>query len=94
MSWPGCNYGDIGYEPTPTDFAATRGMVQAALDAGINLFDTAEGYGRGLAERLLGQTLEEAATPLKWANAPSAWRKKRSIGIIRSIEFISVSDGG
>ena len=59
MSWPGCNYGDSGYEPTPADFAATRGMVQAALDAGINLFDTAEGYGRGLAEQMLGQTLEE-----------------------------------
>ena len=59
MSWPGCNYGDSGYEPTPADFAATLGMVQAALDAGINLFDTAEGYGRGLAEQMLGQTLEE-----------------------------------
>ena len=34
-------------------------MVQTALDAGINLLDTAEGYGRGLAEELLGQTLEE-----------------------------------
>lgn len=59
MSWPGCNYGDSGYEPTPADFAATREMVQASLESGINLFDTAEGYGRGLAERMLGQTLEE-----------------------------------
>ena len=59
MSWPGCNYGDSGYAPTPGDFNAARAMVQAALDAGINLFDTAEGYGRGLAEEILGQTLEE-----------------------------------
>jgi methylglyoxal reductase len=59
MSWPGCNYGDSGYTPTPADFAATREMVQAALDTGINLFDTAEGYGRGLAEDILGRTLEE-----------------------------------
>jgi aryl-alcohol dehydrogenase-like predicted oxidoreductase len=59
MSWPGCNHGDSGYTPTPADFTATREMVKAALDAGINLFDTAEGYGRGLAEQMLGQTLEE-----------------------------------
>ena len=59
MSWPGCNYGQSGYAPTPNDFTAARDMVQAALDAGINLFDTAEGYGLGLAEEILGKTLEE-----------------------------------
>jgi aryl-alcohol dehydrogenase-like predicted oxidoreductase len=31
--------------------------VHAALDAGINFFDTAEGYGRGHSERVLGQGL-------------------------------------
>ena len=35
----------------------------------------------------------DAATPLKCAKAPSPCRKKRSIGIMRSIEFISVGDG-
>jgi aryl-alcohol dehydrogenase-like predicted oxidoreductase len=59
MSWPGCNYGDSGYSPTPEDFAATREMVRTAFDSGINLFDTAEGYGRGLAEEMLGRTLQE-----------------------------------
>ncbi|HET7238344.1 MAG TPA: aldo/keto reductase, partial [Terrimicrobiaceae bacterium] len=59
MSWPGCNYGDTGYVPSPADLADTREMVKAALDAGINLFDTAEGYGLGLAEELLGRALEE-----------------------------------
>jgi aryl-alcohol dehydrogenase-like predicted oxidoreductase len=59
MSWPGCNYGDTGYVPSPADLAGTREMVKAALDAGINLFDTAEGYGLGLAEELLGRALEE-----------------------------------
>jgi len=59
MSWPGCNYGESGYAPSPDDFAATRDMVAAALDSGINLFDTAEGYGLGLAEKMLGQSLEE-----------------------------------
>lgn len=61
MSWPGCNYGEAGYAPSPADFAATRDMVKAALAAGINLFDTAEGYGCGLAEEMLGRALEELA---------------------------------
>lgn len=32
--------------------------VHAALDAGINFFDTAEGYGKGHSERVLGRGLE------------------------------------
>jgi aryl-alcohol dehydrogenase-like predicted oxidoreductase len=59
MSWPGCNYGDNGYNPTADELVGAREMVKAALDAGINLFDTAEGYGRGLAEEILGRTLDE-----------------------------------
>ena len=59
MSWPGCNYGDAGYVASPADLVATRDMVKAALDAGINLFDTAEGYGLGLAEEMLGRALGE-----------------------------------
>ncbi len=57
MSWPGSNYGEAGHAPSPADFASTREMVAAAVDAGITLFDTAEGYGMGLAEEFLGQAL-------------------------------------
>jgi myo-inositol catabolism protein IolS len=32
-------------------------VVGAALDAGVNLFDTAEGYGAGKSERVLGKAL-------------------------------------
>ena len=32
--------------------------VRAALDAGINFFDTAEGYGRGYSEQVLGRGLQ------------------------------------
>ena len=32
--------------------------VHAALDAGINFFDTAEGYEKGHSERVLGRGLE------------------------------------
>jgi aryl-alcohol dehydrogenase-like predicted oxidoreductase len=36
-----------------------RACVEAAFDAGINFFDTANVYGRGAAESLLGEVLSE-----------------------------------
>jgi aryl-alcohol dehydrogenase-like predicted oxidoreductase len=41
------------------DAAATKNIVHAALDAGMNLFDTAESYGDGESERSLGAALKE-----------------------------------
>jgi aryl-alcohol dehydrogenase-like predicted oxidoreductase len=38
-------------------------MVHTALECGITLFDTAEGYGRGLAEEHLGYALKELGRP-------------------------------
>ena len=41
------------------DLARTRAVVDAALDAGVTLFDTADVYGgEGASERLLGEALE------------------------------------
>jgi len=41
------------------DLAGTRRVVDAALDAGVSLFDTADIYGnRGGSERLLGELLQ------------------------------------
>lgn len=39
------------------DVAATRAVVSAALDAGIDHFDTAEMYGAGMSESFLGEAL-------------------------------------
>ena len=39
------------------DLAGTRAVVDAALDAGITLFDTADIYGEGASEELLGEVL-------------------------------------
>ncbi len=39
------------------DEAAAREQVRLALDAGVNLFDTANGYSKGESERLLGLAL-------------------------------------
>lgn len=39
------------------DEAVSIATVDAALDAGINFFDTAEGYGNGESERVVGKAL-------------------------------------
>lgn len=49
----GCN--NIGRK---LDLEATRAVVDAALDAGITLFDTADIYGVGASEQLLGTALK------------------------------------
>lgn len=54
---------------------ATRRVVEAALDAGITFFDTAESYGEGDSERFLGAALGErrshvvVATKFGWGPA-------------------------
>ena len=42
---------------TRIDEDRTRSVVGAALDAGVTLFDTADVYGRGASEELLGRAL-------------------------------------
>ena len=42
----------------PSDEADSIATIHAALDAGINFFDTAEGYGDGYSERMLGHALQ------------------------------------
>ena len=49
----GCN--NFGWR---TDAAGTAAVVDAALDAGINFFDTADVYGAGQSEDFLGKALK------------------------------------
>jgi aryl-alcohol dehydrogenase-like predicted oxidoreductase len=49
----GCN--NFGWR---TDSAGTAAVMDAALDAGINFFDTADTYGSGQSEEFLGQALK------------------------------------
>lgn len=58
MSWPGTGFG-VREPAAASEYAIVREMVRAALDSGVTFFDTAEGYGRGLAETQLGRALEE-----------------------------------
>ncbi|MCD6285425.1 MAG: aldo/keto reductase [Anaerolineae bacterium] len=41
-----------------TDETDSRRIVDLAFDAGINFFDTADAYGSGLSEEILGRTLK------------------------------------
>jgi len=59
MSWPGCRYGDPHPAGLPRPPREIITMVETAISLGINLIDTAEGYGCGLAEEFLGSALHE-----------------------------------
>jgi len=48
--------GDYWGDQDETD---TLNTVHSALDAGINFFDTAEGYGDGYSEQMLGRALKD-----------------------------------
>ncbi len=57
--------------------------IRAAYEAGINLFDTADIYGEGHSETLLGKALFE-----------SLQKKRNSIIIATKCGFVSIPDGG
>lgn len=58
------------------DRAGVREAYQAAMDAGITFFDTAEVYGLGESESLLGQFMQEDGRPADIATkyGPVPWR--------------------
>lgn len=51
-------------------------VFQYSLEAGVTFFDTAETYGSGLSERILGELIPEAGEPLVVATKfmPFPWR--------------------
>jgi len=49
----GCN--NFGWK---IDETATRGVIDAAIDSGINFFDTADTYGKTNSEEFMGRALE------------------------------------
>lgn len=59
--------------------ADLQAAFQAGLTAGVNFFDTAEIYGRGSSERLLGQFVSAADQPVVVATKfwPFPWRLRR-----------------
>jgi aryl-alcohol dehydrogenase-like predicted oxidoreductase len=76
------------------DASLTRQSIQeawdASIDAGVTLFDTAEVYGRGESERIIGQLL--AADPGRAASAviatkfmPSPWKLQVERSLLASL---------
>jgi aryl-alcohol dehydrogenase-like predicted oxidoreductase len=60
LSFGAVTFGGKGawYELTgATQVSEARELVSIALDSGINMFDTADGYSGGLSEEILGQAL-------------------------------------
>ena len=58
----GCmTYGDPGWRSWILDETAARAHFRRALDLGINFFDTADMYSRGVSEEITGKLLREMA---------------------------------
>ena len=69
------------------DQAVAGEIVSLALDAGVNLFDTAPGYGNGRSERMLGLALgarrKDALLATKFRNL-DRWEKQEMLDSLRA----------
>jgi 1-deoxyxylulose-5-phosphate synthase len=54
-------YGTPNWRPWVLDEAASRPFIKRALDHGINFFDTANMYSRGVSEEVVGRALKDFA---------------------------------
>jgi len=66
------------------------GVLEAALDAGVNLIDTGPGYGEGNAERAVGQAMQkrrdEAVLSTKFAGGADATKEQLLSGLDGSLK--------
>jgi len=72
-------YGTSKWRPWVLDEAASRPFIARALEQGVNFFDTADMYSRGVSEQVLGRALKELAP--------------RDQVVIATKAFYPVSDG-
>ena len=54
-------YGTPAWRPWVLDEATSRPFIQRAIEHGINFFDTADMYSRGVSEEVVGRALEDFA---------------------------------
>jgi aryl-alcohol dehydrogenase-like predicted oxidoreductase len=71
-------YGTPEWRPWVLDEAAGRPFIARALEHGINFFDTADMYSRGVSEQVLGRALKD---------------RKRDDLVIATKAFYAVTDG-
>lgn len=81
----------LGCMSLPDDVRQAERIVHAALDAGISYFDTADLYGKGRNEELLGQALGNRRQDIvlatkvgnRWTDGQDGWEWDPSPGHIR-----------
>jgi aryl-alcohol dehydrogenase (NADP+) len=71
-------YGTPQWRPWVLDEAASRPFITRALEHGINFFDTADMYSRGVSEQVLGRALKD---------------QRRDQLVIATKAFYSITDG-
>jgi aryl-alcohol dehydrogenase (NADP+) len=71
-------YGTPEWRPWVLDEAASRPFIARALEHGINFFDTADMYSRGVSEQVLGRALKD---------------QKRDQLVIATKAFYALTDG-
>lgn len=54
-------YGSSKWRPWVLDEEQSRPIIQRAVELGINFFDTADMYSRGMSEEILGRALKDSA---------------------------------
>lgn len=72
----------LGCMSLPTDLKAAQSVLDAAIDNGINYFDTADLYDKGTNEELVGTILKERRKDLiiatkagnKWTAGEEGWK--------------------
>jgi aryl-alcohol dehydrogenase-like predicted oxidoreductase len=83
----GCN--NFG---TRLDLAGTKSVIDAAIDVGVTLLDTADIYGKGASEELIGQALEgrrdQVVIATKWGNQNSDMGYGPSAGALGGRAYI------
>jgi aryl-alcohol dehydrogenase-like predicted oxidoreductase len=76
------SWGDTLFWAYGKDFGAedVAGAFQASVDAGVTFFDTAEIYGLGESERLIGKFCQQTSQPVQIATKyfPVPWRWNRA----------------
>lgn len=73
-----------------------RAAFEVSLESGVTFIDTAEAYGRGRSERILGSLLPTAKAPVvvatKFMPLPWRWSKKSLISALRhSLERLKIT---
>jgi aryl-alcohol dehydrogenase-like predicted oxidoreductase len=75
------------------DLQEAKNTIQYALKLGINLFDTAQGYGFGVAERLLADALQDQAKREDVVIATKGGLRKDGDRLLRDAGRQSLRDG-